>query len=278
MQTLTRLIWLALFSVLFPTGSSQAISLYSTLTETLYMDCVRHVSGSGPAYRVDMKLMSTSSSSSSSSSSGQVSQVLIITKLVEMGHDALCQMGVDPLYDTQGSTIGLFIPQFDIVDNSGNLAGVDTAFLQGNTTSGFELIELQELNQAQIQVEQRPRLTIENMTERVTHGSGTSTAGVCLDVTPRITPDDRILMDLRIVITDGPPTPQSVILNSTVSFDDTTMPVIFGGATISSFGERTAVPVLGEIPLLGYLFKSSASSKRALSIFVTPTIVDCPDS
>jgi general secretion pathway protein D len=55
---------------------------------------------------------------------------------------------------------------------------------------------------------------------------------------------------------------------------------VLGGLTTESNSEtETALPLLGDIPVLGWLFKSRASSKQrnSLIVFVTPTIVRSPE-
>jgi type IV pilus assembly protein PilQ len=107
-----------------------------------------------------------------------------------------------------------------------------------------------------------------------------------LKVTPQITPDGRINMLLDIKNdTPGAPIPtggggqsiqvdtQEVISNVLVNDGET---VVLGGIfTDRQTRNATKVPWLGDIPLLGILFRSNAreDEKRELLIFVTPRIV-----
>lgn len=103
-----------------------------------------------------------------------------------------------------------------------------------------------------------------------------------LDVTPQITPDNRVSMKLLVKKdSKGELTPggfainkREVTTNVTVANGETT---VIGGV----FEEETATlnektPFLGDIPLLGLLFKSKTNTieKRELMIFVTPRILD----
>jgi type IV pilus assembly protein PilQ len=102
-----------------------------------------------------------------------------------------------------------------------------------------------------------------------------------LSVTPRITPDDRIIMDLEVK-------KDSVgqIFANTPSIDTkkvSTQVLVDNGDTIVLGGifEQTTrttvdkVPFLGDIPFLGYMFRRTVKQddKTELLIFVTPKIV-----
>ena len=106
-------------------------------------------------------------------------------------------------------------------------------------------------------------------------------AVLSLSVTPQITPDDKVIMDLKVNkdsvggIYSGVPSinTRSVTTQVLVNNGDT---VVLGGIYETSSAEgETKVPLLGDIPLLGYLFRSTSKSetKSELLIFVTPKIL-----
>lgn len=111
-------------------------------------------------------------------------------------------------------------------------------------------------------------------------------AVLSLIVKPQITPDDRIIMDLKVtkdsvgqVITNerGGQVPsidtRSVETQVLVNNGQT---VVLGGIYETEQSEDyRKVPFLGDIPLLGYLFRSTnrISNKSELLIFVTPKIL-----
>ncbi len=111
-------------------------------------------------------------------------------------------------------------------------------------------------------------------------------AVLSLTVTPQITPDDRIVMDLLVtkdsvgqVITNerGGQVPsidtRSVETQVLVNNGQT---VVLGGIYETEQGEDyRKVPFLGDIPGIGYLFRSTTrtSNKSELLIFVTPKIL-----
>jgi type IV pilus assembly protein PilQ len=106
-----------------------------------------------------------------------------------------------------------------------------------------------------------------------------------LDVTPQITPDNRIIMDL--IITQDSVAGAAVSTAETVPVIDTTelitQVLVADGQTIvlggiyqqNSINTVDKVPFFGDIPYLGRLFKRNVSSneKQELLIFITPRIL-----
>lgn len=110
-------------------------------------------------------------------------------------------------------------------------------------------------------------------------------AVLSLKVTPQITPDDRIIMDLTVtedtlgalVPVGGGSVPsintQEVTTQVLVDNGET---VVLGGVYSRVQSERTErVPFFGDIPYVGFLFRnqSQTDDKRELLIFVTPKII-----
>jgi type IV pilus assembly protein PilQ len=112
-------------------------------------------------------------------------------------------------------------------------------------------------------------------------------AVLSLKVTPQITPDNRIILDLLISkdsvgqnVSSGiaggfvPSIDKRRILTQVRVNDGQT--VVLGGVLETEKRESTRkVPWLGDVPILGYLFKTSTNTnnKRELLIFVTPKIL-----
>ncbi len=107
-----------------------------------------------------------------------------------------------------------------------------------------------------------------------------------LTVTPQITPDDRIIMDLLVTkdsIGEIVPTGTGASVPSIDTRSVETQVLVNNGQTVVLGGiyetdQRetvTKVPYLGDIPFLGTLFKSKrvSSEKTELLIFVTPKIL-----
>src|SRR6185437_316030 len=102
-----------------------------------------------------------------------------------------------------------------------------------------------------------------------------------LSVTPRITPDDRIIMDLEVKkdsvgqIFSGIPSVDTKQVNTQVLVDNGDTIVLGGIFEQTTRTTVNKVPFLGDIPFVGYLFKNTVKQddKTELLIFVTPKIV-----
>ena len=102
-----------------------------------------------------------------------------------------------------------------------------------------------------------------------------------LKVTPQITPDDRIIMDLNIKKdspgdeTGGVPAIDTNEVSTQVLVDNGETLVLGGIYEQTSRDDVERVPFFGELPLVDWLFKSTSvvNDKRELLIFVTPKIV-----
>lgn len=103
-----------------------------------------------------------------------------------------------------------------------------------------------------------------------------------LDVTPQITPDDKLILDLSIVqdsiaaITEAGPAVDTTNINSRVIVDNNETLVLGGVFKEDIVKSEEKVPLLGDIPLLGEAFKYSAESTEEveLLIFITPKILN----
>lgn len=106
-------------------------------------------------------------------------------------------------------------------------------------------------------------------------------AVLSIDVTPQITPDDRVIMDLAVNndtvgdIFAGVPSIDTREVNTQVLVNNGDTVVLGGIYEQIKREEIDKVPFLGDIPLLGYFFRHSleSDSKRELLIFVTPKIL-----
>ncbi|MGH8280084.1 MAG: type IV pilus secretin PilQ [Gammaproteobacteria bacterium] len=111
-------------------------------------------------------------------------------------------------------------------------------------------------------------------------------AVLSLDVTPQITPDNRIIMDLEVhddTVGQFVPTANGGSVPSINTRNVKTQVLVNDGDTVVLGGiyETTntttvnKVPILGDIPLLGWLFRNTqlTNNKDELLIFVTPKIM-----
>ncbi|TLZ18560.1 MAG: type IV pilus secretin PilQ [Gammaproteobacteria bacterium] len=111
-------------------------------------------------------------------------------------------------------------------------------------------------------------------------------AVLSLKVTPQITPDNRIILDLdvkddavgTVVVTSGGvnvPSIDTREIATQVLVNDGQTVVLGGILTTTQREDDTKVPYLGDIPVLGHLFKTTShkDDKDELMIFITPKIV-----
>lgn len=107
-------------------------------------------------------------------------------------------------------------------------------------------------------------------------------AVLMLEVTPQITPDNRVVMDLIVtkdsVVTiseTGIPTLDVNQLETKVLVDNGQTVVLGGVFSVEGLKSQSKVPVLGDIPYLGRLFKKTTNQqvKSELLIFVTPKLI-----
>ncbi|WP_111805367.1 type IV pilus secretin PilQ [Aeromonas allosaccharophila] len=185
------------------------------------------------------------------------------------------------------------------VTNAAGTLAFQVARLADGTLLDLELSALEKESKAEIIAS--PRVTTANQkpalieqgteipyVESSSSGATSVTfkkAVLSLKVTPQITPDNRVILDLTVTQdTKGETVPtgtgdavsinaQSITTQVLVNNGET---LVLGGIyqqTIKS--DVTKVPLLGDIPGLGALFRKTTSEnkKRELLIFVTPKIV-----
>ena len=171
---------------------------------------------------------------------------------------------------------------------SGNLINLELSALEGDSRGKV-------VSSPRVVTADNQKASIEQGTEvpYVTPGTANSPATVQfkkavlrLDVTPQITPDNRIIMTVEIRkdsigqqvnLGNGFTVPaidtKNVTTQIAVNNGDT---AVIGGIyeeTVNN--DVTKIPWLGDVPLLGYLFKTTNKSveKTELLIFLTPRVV-----
>lgn len=102
-----------------------------------------------------------------------------------------------------------------------------------------------------------------------------------LEVTPQITPDGQIILDLEINKDSvGERLPQGVAINTkaikTQAIVDNGGTVMLGGIFESAeTRSESKVPLLGDLPVVGNLFKNRAveTARTEMLVFITPRIL-----
>ncbi len=106
-------------------------------------------------------------------------------------------------------------------------------------------------------------------------------AVLSINVTPQITPDDRIIMDLSVnkdavgEVFANIPSIDTRQVTTQVLVDNGDTIVLGGIYETETRNQIDKVPLLGDLPIIGYLFKHTLESveKQELLIFVTPKIL-----
>jgi type IV pilus assembly protein PilQ len=106
-------------------------------------------------------------------------------------------------------------------------------------------------------------------------------ASLKLEVTPQITPEGNIILDLDInkdsrgEVLLGTVAINTKHIKTNVLVENGGTVVIGGIFLLEESDGETKVPVLGDVPLLGNLFKTKTrnSSKRELLVFITPKMI-----
>lgn len=106
-------------------------------------------------------------------------------------------------------------------------------------------------------------------------------AVLMLEVTPQVTPNDRIIMDLTVKkdsvgeIFIGVPSIDTREVNTQVLVDNGETVVLGGIYEQETIDSKTKIPLLGDLPVVGRLFSSTTKGddRTELLIFVTPKIL-----
>jgi type IV pilus assembly protein PilQ len=228
-----------------------------------------------------------------------IRQVMIESRIVVASDDFGKNLGVKTVVGPSGG-LGT-----TVIGSSGNLninlpASGFTSQLGLNVLSSNYLVDL-ELTAMQSEgkgeLVSNPRVITSNQKEAlieqgvqipyttVTDGNVVTEfkeAVLSLKVTPQITPDDRIVMDLEVkkdnvskITIGGQPAIDSRSIKTQVLVNNGETVVLGGIYEQEKVDGKEQVPGLGSIPLLGYLFKNTnvTDNKKELLIFVTPKIL-----
>ncbi|HKJ71435.1 MAG TPA: type IV pilus secretin PilQ [Gammaproteobacteria bacterium] len=137
-------------------------------------------------------------------------------------------------------------------------------------------------NQQQATIEQGTEIPYQQATSSGATSVSFKKAVLSLDVTPQITPDGRLIMDVNASNdtvgqnTVAGPAIDTEEVETQVLVDDGETIVIGGIYAKSQREDETGVPILRNIPLLGWLFqnKTTSTQKNELLIFLTPRVIE----
>ncbi|NNF16228.1 MAG: type IV pilus secretin PilQ [Gammaproteobacteria bacterium] len=141
-------------------------------------------------------------------------------------------------------------------------------------------------NQKEARIEQGVEIPFQEASSSGATTTQFKKAVLSLTVTPLITPDDRIIMDLIVSqdsVGESVPSATGGFVPSIDTREVVTQVLVSNGETVVLGGiyetERrevdSKVPMLGDLPVLGHLFRTTerTSNKSELLIFVTPKIL-----
>lgn len=173
--------------------------------------------------------------------------------------------------------------------------GLAIARLPGGTILDLELMALE--NEGLGKIVASPRLVTSNQQqayiesgEEIPYQEASSSGATSiafkkavlrLEVTPQITPDDHIILDLKVnqdsrgVVTAGVPAINTREIHTKVLVANGETVVLGGIYQQQKNQNKTQVPFLGKLPVVGWMFKNETNSDRRneLLIFVTPKII-----
>jgi len=187
------------------------------------------------------------------------------------------RLNVDlPVANTGAGTIGLAI----LGRNS--LVDLELSALQaegkGEVVSNPRVITA---NQKEATIEQGVEIPYQEASSSGATSVSFKKAVLSLKVTPQITPDDRVIMDLNVnkdsvgAIYAGVPSVNTRAINTQVLVQNGETVVLGGIYEQTRSKDVTKVPLLGDLPYLGALFRNTTqvNDKVELLIFVTPKIL-----
>jgi type IV pilus assembly protein PilQ len=198
--------------------------------------------------------------------------------------------GGNPVYEIIPSGLNVNLPSPGIGTSAPGSFMID--FIKGGLELTLELSALEQSGMGKIISSPRlitadqKKATIEQGQERVfttsVLGVGTvvtKKATLKLEVTPQITPDDRINLEVQITKDNFVDAVSGLLnvkqVNTQVLLDNGETVVIGGIYEQDKLDAVTKVPFFGDLPLLGWLFRNKEvkDNKTELLIFLTPRIL-----
>jgi type IV pilus assembly protein PilQ len=208
--------------------------------------------------------------------------------------------GLDDNGDEAGNTGNDLTANVPFVDMGAANAtsGIGIAFVTSNTLLDLELSAMEKTGNGEI-VSQPKVVTSDKETAKILKGteipyqesssSGATSvsfkeASLSLEVTPQITPDNRIIMEVKVTKDEpdylntvlGVPPIKKNEVNAKVLVADGETIVIGGVFSNTQTKVVDKVPFLGDVPYVGRLFRRDVVSERKseLLVFLTPRIMN----
>lgn len=196
-----------------------------------------------------------------------------------------------------GATQGPNVPFVDL-GAAGRTSGIGIGFVTDNVLLDLELSAMEKTGNGEV-ISQPKVVTSDKETAKILKGtevpyeesssSGATTiafkeAALSLEVTPQITPDNRIIMEVKVnkdepdyqnALANVPPIKKNEV-NAKVLVNDGETIVIGGVFSNEQSKAVDKVPLLGDMPFVGRLFRRDVvkDTKNELLVFITPRIMN----
>jgi type IV pilus assembly protein PilQ len=149
---------------------------------------------------------------------------------------------------------------------------------KGNIVSSPRVITA---DQTKARIEQGEEIPYQQATSSGATSVAFKKASLRLEVTPQITPEGNVILDLEVnkdsrgALTAAGPAINTKQVKTQVLVENGGTVVIGGIFTQDEQNQINKVPLLGDIPIIGYLFQNRVKSTRKteLLVFITPKIV-----
>ncbi|WP_068824537.1 type IV pilus secretin PilQ [Pseudomonas sp. BMS12] len=200
------------------------------------------------------------------------------------------EKGTDPLEFQAGTFVDM--------GAAGRTTGLNLGFITNNTLLDLELSAMEKTGNGEV-ISQPKVVTSDKETAKILKGAkipyqessssgATSTAfaeaNLSLEVTPQITPDNRVIIEVKVNKdaadfsnqVQGTPSILTNEVNAKVLVSDGETIVIGGIFSNTQSKAVDKVPLLGDIPFIGRLFRRDVvqDSKSELLVFLTPRIMN----
>lgn len=238
-----------------------------------------------------------------------VRQVMIEARIVEASVDYTKELGVNwsgslsnrGNWNVNGGTGGTSGTNTFVdlgVSTASPTSGIGIGFVTDNTVLDLQLNAMEKTGNGEV-VSQPKVVTSDKETAKILKGtevpyqeassSGATSvsfkeAALSLEVTPQITPDNRIIMQVKVnkdepdyqnALLGVPPIKKNEVNAKVLVNDGET--IVIGGVFSNTQTKTTAkVPLLGDMPVVGRLFKNDyvTDTKNELLVFLTPRIMN----
>jgi type IV pilus secretin PilQ/predicted competence protein len=230
----------------------------------------------------------------------ETDQIKISTQLLEVESGALTEFGIDwSMISTKSADLmagekptatfdqmtnrvtdptGTFT--FATAETDFDLAGTISALVSGNKGKIVAHPEITTVDNKEAFIQMGQKIPIKQFDESGNVVITFTEVGTILRVTPHVTSHDRILLKLQPERSSYTFDANGIVINTNnaetnVVVKNGQTAVIGGLTTQEEMESHSGLPILKDIPLLGYLFRYTKKqvTDRDLIIFVTPTIV-----